>query len=299
MGTALTNADGTITDPWKATSLHPVFGAEISGYPPLSEWSPADGQRLSDFVGRYGIALLRGHDPTKQEFADWSRNLGSLWTPPIVKGRYVADATLPVLLITNLDADGKIIPANPRFEALSLANQLWHTDATFVRPGASISSLLGLVVPPEGADTDFCDTRVAYEQLPETKSDRLHDMVAWHSYLHSRTLAGFTDWNDEDREALPSIPHPLVRWHHPSKRHSIVLASHIEKIDGLSPEQSKELVDELMEVATIDANVYTHKWRKGDIILWDNRCTMHRATPFDHNKYGRSMWSTRVVESIC
>jgi alpha-ketoglutarate-dependent 2,4-dichlorophenoxyacetate dioxygenase len=156
--------------------------------------------------------------------------------------------------------------------------------------------LLGKIIPPSGGNTEFCDLRHAWDRLSAQEQERFRGMTASHSIIHSRTLTGYTDWTDEIRARLPSIPRPLVRDHEETGRTALLIASHIEKLTGLGTEESTALVADLTARATTADNVYAHVWRPGDLLLWDNRCVMHRATHYEMDKYPRDVRTARLVD---
>jgi alpha-ketoglutarate-dependent 2,4-dichlorophenoxyacetate dioxygenase len=179
--------------------------------------------------------------------------------------------------ISNLDETGSILDDSDYRLMSSLANRLWHTDSSFKRIPARYSILSARTLPSKGGDTEFVDMRAAYDDLPEARKAEIADYVCEHSIMHSRATIGFTDFTDEEHAALPPVPQVLVRTHPGSKRKTLYLASHASRIRGLPVPQSRMLLFELMEHATQRKYVYTHHWKAGDVLIWDNRCTMHRG----------------------
>ena len=157
--------------------------------------------------------------------------------------------------------------------------------------------LLGRIVPPSGGETEFCDLRHAWDRLSADEKARLRGMTASHSIIHSRTLTGCHEWAEGVRERLPSIDRPLVDEHEETGRTALLIASHIEKLTGLTGEETVALVADLTARAATPDNAYRHAWQPGDLLLWDNRCVMHRATPFEMGKYPRDVRSTRLVDT--
>jgi len=199
--------------------------------------------------------------------------------------------------ISNLDDKGAILKKDDVRRLINLSNQLWHTDSSFKQIPASISMLSAQEITPVGGGTEFADMRAAWDALLDEKKRKLEGLIAIHDYFHSRSLTGF-DVNgvpDEWRKQQPPVPQVLVRTHPGSKRKSLYLASHISAIQGMSREQSDQLVQELMRHATQPQFVYRHRWRVNDIVIWDNRCTMHRGQPFNE-AYRRSMRRATVQD---
>jgi len=191
--------------------------------------------------------------------------------------------------ISNLDEDGQILAADDRRRLFSLGNRLWHSDSSFKSTPALYSMLHGRVVPPEGGATEFADMRAAWDALPEKMQAKLKPLTCWHSLLYSRALLGFTDYTDDERLRFAPVPQRMVRRHPGSNRLSLFLSSHIGEIDGLPKPEAMILVRELMEFATQRQFVYPHAWKQWDLVIWDNRATMHRATAYDDKAYPRDM----------
>jgi alpha-ketoglutarate-dependent 2,4-dichlorophenoxyacetate dioxygenase len=166
-----------------------------------------------------------------------------------------------------------------------------------MRPRVTLSMLFGLMIPPEGGNTEFCDTRLAYEALTPEQQARLALLTATHSTLHSRKLTGFTDWSEEALAMLGAVERPLIGYHEETGRKTLALASHIAALSGYSEEDSAPVLRDLTERATVPENCYAHRWREGDFLLWDNRAVMHRARPFDMTRHGRDMRSVRLVDT--
>lgn len=177
----------------------------------------------------------------------------------------------------------------------SLGNRLWHTDYTFKETPGKYSLLHACVVPSDGGETQFADLRAAYDALSDTMKVRLEGLVAEHSLLYSRGTIGFTDFSEEERAKLPSASQVLVRVHPGSGRRTLYLASHAMRIDGMPVPEGRILLRDLMEHATLPQFVYTHRWRAGDVVMWDNRCTMHRAREYDARQV-RELHRTTVME---
>jgi alpha-ketoglutarate-dependent 2,4-dichlorophenoxyacetate dioxygenase len=190
--------------------------------------------------------------------------------------------------ISNLDASGEIMQADDRRRHYTLGNRLWHTDASFVDPPGRYSMLHARVVPPVPADTEFADMRAAYEALSADMKAQLEGLRAHHSVAYSRHVLGF-EFSAEEQEKLTGAIHPLVRIIPRSLRRSLYLASHQSRIIDWPIPEGRLLLRDLMEHATQPEFVYRHAWRVGDLVIWDNRATMHRARPFDDAKYRREL----------
>jgi alpha-ketoglutarate-dependent 2,4-dichlorophenoxyacetate dioxygenase len=197
--------------------------------------------------------------------------------------------------VGNLAVDGSILPEDDRRRAFNRGNLLWHSDASFDANRAVFSMLSAHAVPPEGADTEYADMRAAYEALPDRRKAEIEDLVAEHSIWYSRALGGMSATADEQK-TRPPAQHKLVHVHPGSGRKALYLASHASHIVGWPIEKGRALLDELTAFATRPQFVYRHAWRPGDLVVWDNQCTMHRGTPFDDTRYPRDMRRATTLE---
>jgi alpha-ketoglutarate-dependent 2,4-dichlorophenoxyacetate dioxygenase len=191
--------------------------------------------------------------------------------------------------IANLDASGNIWASDNRLRLFQMGNRLWHTDSSFKQPTGYTSMLYARSVAPIGGHTQFADLRAAYDALPAERRARLKGLVAEHSLLFSRRRLGFTNFTDDERLAFTPLPRPLVRAIPESGRQSLYLASHVGRIRGMPDDEAMALIDELTAHATQPQFIHTHRWRVGDLVMWDNRCTMHRGTEFDDLRWRRDM----------
>jgi alpha-ketoglutarate-dependent 2,4-dichlorophenoxyacetate dioxygenase len=178
-----------------------------------------------------------------------------------------------------------------------LVTQLWHTDLSFRQASATWSILHAKVIPPAGGDTEFADTRAGYDELPDAMKTRLESLVAEHSLWHSSAKRGGYLPTEEERRSIPPARHKLVQRHPVSGRNALYISSHASHIIGMPFEEGETLLDELIEFATQPQFVYCHKWHVGDLVIWDNRCTMHRATPFEATDHVRDMWRTTITQT--
>ena len=190
--------------------------------------------------------------------------------------------------ISNVGANGQILAADDRRREYSLGNRLWHTDASFEDPPGRYSMLHARVIPSQHADTEFADMRAAWDALdPKTKA-QIDGLKVHHSIAYSRQVLGF-EFSADEAAKLPGAVHPLVRTLPRSGRRSLYLASHANRIEGMGIPDGRLLIRELTEHATQPAFVHRHRWRVGDLVIWDNRCTMHRATRFDDSSERREL----------
>jgi alpha-ketoglutarate-dependent 2,4-dichlorophenoxyacetate dioxygenase len=270
--------------------LHPHFVGEVS---PVDLRRARDEDTLAQIrAGMDEYAILVFHDQpfTDEEHLAFAQRLdGALHTrtgaAAIGKSRLGSEALSD---ISNLDEHGDIQQADDRRRMYSLGNRLWHTDASFVDPPGRYSMLSAKVVPPVAADTEFADMRAAYDALPAELKARLEGLRVHHSIAHSRQTLGF-EFSEDEQEKLKGAVHPLVRTIPRSGRRSIYVASHASRILGWPVPEGRLLLRDLIEHATQPEFVYRHAWRVGDLVIWDNRATMHRARPFEDATYRREL----------
>jgi alpha-ketoglutarate-dependent 2,4-dichlorophenoxyacetate dioxygenase len=177
-----------------------------------------------------------------------------------------------------------------------MGNRLWHTDSSFKRVPALASLLYCRSTPPVGGQTEFADMRTAYDMLDAGMKARLQGLVAEHAIMYSRARLGFTDFSDEEQRTYPPVPQTMVRRHAGSGRMSLYLASHVGRIFGMSDAEAQTLLQQLIEHATQRQFVYAHRWRVHDLVVWDNRCTMHRGKPYDDLRWPRDMQRATVSD---
>ena len=198
--------------------------------------------------------------------------------------------------VSNLDHDNRILPAESRKRQSGLANRLWHTDSSFRHVPARASLLYSRQVAPIGGHTQFADMRAAWDALTEATKKHIDGLVAEHSIFHSRAKIGFTDYTERERAALPGALQVLVRTIPESGRRALYLASHAFRIVGMPDAEATQLLEDLMAHATQRQFVHTHRWRANDLVMWDNRCTMHRGTEYDERRWKRDMHRATVSD---
>ena len=270
--------------------LHPHFVAEVS---PVDLKGVHDAETLARIragMDEFAVLVFRDQVWSDAEHLDFAQRLdGMLHTKlgisALQKNRFGNEALGD---ISNLDENGEIMRSDNRKRMYGLGNRLWHTDASFQDPPGRYSMLSAKVVPPVPADTEYADMRAAYDALPEEEKARLDGLRAHHSIAHSRQTLGF-EFSENEQEALKGAVHPLVRTIPRSKRRSLYLASHASRIVEWPVPEGRLLLRDLIEHATQPAFVYRHQWRVGDLVIWDNRATMHRARPFDDARYRREL----------
>ena len=279
--------------------LHPHVGAEITGIDLRRPVPPETFAEVEAALNKHAVLIFPAQPITNQQQIVFSRLFGPLETSPDYAGsqktrlrhREIAD-------ISNLDFEGRVMSGDDKRLLFNRGNQLWHTDSSFRYVPARCSLLSAHEVPPTGGETEFADLRAAYDALSEAKKRELDGLVAEHSIMHSRAKTGFTEFNPDIRRQLPPVPQIIVRTHPGSGRKSLYLASHASHIIGWPVEEGRRLIDELIAFATQPQFVYQHRWRVGDLVIWDDRCTMHRGREYDDTKCRRDMHRTTVSDEI-
>ena len=275
----------------------PGFVAEIGDANLSTPLEPADLLAIKEAFTTYAVLIFPDQHLSQDQHLDFARNFGPLETTIAL---FRKDAKLRVRKefadVSNLDPDNKVWGENSRRRMFELGNRLWHTDSSFKRLPARASLLYARSIPPIGGHTEFADERAAYEALPEDLKRRLQGLVAEHSIFNSRARLGFTEFSDEEREGMPPVPQALVRVIPESGRKSLYLASHAGRIFGMPEPEGRALIDELIAHATQRQFVYTHRWRVHDLVIWDDRCTMHRGSEFDDLRWKRDMQRATVCD---
>lgn len=262
--------------------LHPLFAAEVIGLDTSVAPSQATIDEFERAMARYAVCVIRNASLNDADHIRFSRAFGPLELPPGGRGRIAPE----LYDISNLDAKGEIIPFDPNAKAQPIDFERFHTDSPFNSQPTKYSFLLAYVAPPVGADTLFIDTRAVYDDLPQSMKDRIEGLVAEHDMFKALERTGVQFGDDKMRRMFPTMPHPLVRTS-ASGRKALYLGWHAIGIVGWPVKEAQALLDELFAFATQEKYLYAHKWRQGDMVVWDNRCTMHSATSFERYKYKR------------
>ncbi len=264
----------------QVSPLHPHLGAEVRGVDLTRTPTPAVFAEIEAAFNRHGILVFVEQPVTDEQQLAFSQLFGPLEVNPNYAGAKMR-LRPDVADISNLDAEGRVLARDDRRNLFNLGNQLWHTDSSFKRIPAKCSLLSARELPSSGGETEFADLRAAWDALPEARKRELDGLVVEHSIFHSRSQIAFADFNDEIFKELPPVPQALVRHHPASGRTSLYLASHASHIIGWPIEKGRALIEELIAFATQPQFLYQHRWTVGDLIIWDNRCTMHRGRPYD------------------
>jgi alpha-ketoglutarate-dependent 2,4-dichlorophenoxyacetate dioxygenase len=276
--------------------LHPTFAAEASAVELRVVHDEATLAAIRAGMDRYGVLVFRNQPFSDDEQLEFAQRFdGKLHTQTsqavLVKNRLGTEALSD---ISNVGPNGEILPPNDRRRMGALANRLWHTDASFVNPPGRYSLLSARVLPPVSADTEFADMRGAWDALNGDTKATIENLRVHHSIAYSRETLGFV-FTPEEKEKLKGAVQPLVRTLRDGRR-SLYLASHASSIIDWPLAEGRLLIRDLMEHATQPRFVFRHVWREGDLVIWDNRTTMHRATAFDDKKYRRELRRTTTLD---
>jgi alpha-ketoglutarate-dependent 2,4-dichlorophenoxyacetate dioxygenase len=257
--------------------LGPGFAAELRGVT-LGEIASRDAAYAAARAAfeEHSVLVFRGQDVSNDSQLEFSRRFGP---PEITKVGSLGTGSHFVIL-TTIGPDGKVVPADHRYAMRNKANQLWHTDSSFKSVPALTSILSARTIPDNGGETEFVSTRLAYDRLDLTARQKLDNSFAWHHYGYSRGKIAAGLATGDELAALPPQCWRMV-WKNPvNGRKALYLASHAYAVEGLEPAAGEKLIEELTQAATAPGTSYVHAWKTGDVVMWDNRATMHRGRPW-------------------
>jgi alpha-ketoglutarate-dependent 2,4-dichlorophenoxyacetate dioxygenase len=273
------------------------FGAEIGDVDLAKPLAATELEAIKQAFWKYSVVVFPEQHLDADQHLDFARHFGPLETSIAV---YRTDESLRIRSelsdVSNLAPDGRVWGQDSRHRMMQLGNRLWHTDSSFKRLPALCSLLYARSIAPVGGHTEFADERAAYDALPEAMKRKLDGLVAEHSIFTSRARIGFTGFSDNEHTSMPPVPQVLVRTIAQSGRKSLYVASHAGRIFGMPEAEGRALIDELIAHATQRQFVYTHRWRLNDLVMWDNRCTMHRGTEFDDLRWQRDVQRATVSD---
>ncbi len=269
------------------------IGARMTGVDVRKPLTSAEIEAIEAAMDKHAMLVLPGQDITDEQQLAFSRNFGPL-EDGANSGARDSELRLPVVFadVSNLDKSGRIAARNNKKRMAALANRLWHTDASFRVVPARYSILSGRIVVTDGGNTEFADMRAAYDALDERTKAEIEDLVCEHSLIYSREQLGFTEFLPDERVAMKPVRQRLVRTHPVTGRKSLFLASHIGGIVGWPRPEAMAFIRDLIEHATQREFVYSHRWTQFDLVIWDNRTTMHRVRRFDDLNAVRDMRRT-------
>jgi alpha-ketoglutarate-dependent 2,4-dichlorophenoxyacetate dioxygenase len=267
--------------------LHPVFAAEVSGVDCRRPLNSEEVAAIEEAMDEYAVLVFPEQDLSDAEQIAFTRHFGELErynTPGHIRNREDNRLGPGIADFSNLDKSGALMSTEDRVWFFKLADRLWHSDSSFRPVPAKYSLLSGRVIPSWGANTEFADMRAAYDALDERTKVEIEDLVCEHSLAYSREAIGFTQLTDGELEAFRPVRQPLVRTHPVTGRKSLFLAAHAGAIVGWPVPEARMFLRDLTEHATQREFAYSHRWRQHDLVMWDNRTTMHRARRFDYRE---------------
>ncbi len=266
--------------------LQPLFAGEVSGIDITRPITPADVAAIEAGMDRYAVLVFRDQHLTDEaqlaftlNFGELEHTRGNAITKPAEMRLNPAFAD-----VSNLDKDNRPLARESRRRLYALGNRLWHSDSSFRAIPATYSLLSGRVVAEKGGNTEFADMRAAYDALDAATQAEIEDLVCEHSLMYSREQLGFGEFDADEREAMHPVRQRLVRTHPVTGRKSLYLSAHIGTILGWPVPEARAFIRDLMEHATQPQFVYAHHWRQWDLVMWDNRQTMHRVRRYDDTK---------------
>jgi alpha-ketoglutarate-dependent 2,4-dichlorophenoxyacetate dioxygenase len=273
------------------TRLAPHFAARVDGADITRPLDDATWAAIRAAFEEHSVLVFRGQPLDDEAQIAFSRRFGEL---EVTRSMNPAAGT-PFARQSNLDIKtGEVIPPDDRRMIYQLANMLWHSDSSFKAVPSLCSLLSGRIVPPEGGATEFASTRAAYPSLPEPLKRRVETAVAVHDFAWSRAQVRPGFFTAEERAVYPPVRHRLVRANPVNGRRALFLGAHASHIDGLPIDEGRELLNTLLDHVTQPEFRYRHEWQQGDLVIWDNRCVLHRATPYDTTRHQRLMQRTTV-----
>jgi alpha-ketoglutarate-dependent 2,4-dichlorophenoxyacetate dioxygenase len=273
--------------------LRPGFAARLTGLDVRRALSPGEVANVEQAMDRFAVVVLPGQDITDEQQLAFTRNFGPLEEGANSTVRNTELRLVPAFAdVSNLDRSGAVLARDNKRRMASLGNRLWHSDASFRTVPARYSLLSGRVVAAEGGNTEFADMRAAYDALDAATKAEVEDLVCEHSLIYSREQLGFADFLADERVNMKPVLQRLVRTHPVTGRKSLFLSAHIGAIVGWPRPEALAFIRDLSEHATQPRFVYSHRWTQNDLVIWDNRTTMHRVRRFDDLNVVRDMRRT-------
>jgi len=275
--------------------LHPLFVAEVTGIDITVPVSRDDFRVIWDAFNEHQILVFRNQPFDDETQMAFSRNFGELERMEAHPANNFNPGHISVM--TNLDPQGNLLPLNHPAIIHRLRNEEWHTDSSFKPIGALASLLSGRIVPPVGGNTEFASARAAYAAFPEQRKASFEGLKVIHRLTSLEEGTDSKAYSEEQKQRL-TVVHPLVRTNPVNGRKNFYIGSHANEVIGMPAAQSKALLEELSEFCTRPQFVYSHPWREHDLVIWDNRCALHRATTFDKTQYRRKLHRTTVAGTM-
>ena len=264
----------------------PCFAGEVTGIDLTKPLLSGVAQEIHDAMDEYAVLVFPDQNFTDETQIAFTEHLGEIEHSIGAGLRKPDEYRLSTHFadVSNLDKENKVYGREDRRRLFAIGNRLWHSDSSFKVVPAKYSLLHARAIPSKGGNTEFADMRTAYDDLDNEMKEHIDDMIAEHTQIHSRRSVGFEEFDEEERIRMAPVKQRLVRIHPSTGRKSLYLSSHAGRIDGVPVTEAMLLLKDLTEHATQREYVYSHKWRLHDLVIWDNRRTMHRARPFPEHE---------------
>jgi alpha-ketoglutarate-dependent 2,4-dichlorophenoxyacetate dioxygenase len=271
--------------------IHKDFGAQISNVDLSISITKQDVEAILKAIDDFSFLIFPNQSLQDDSHLEFTKLLGTPEPNHVAQGR---DGIINYFgTIGNVQANGTVQGNNHQQTKFLTGNNLWHTDSSFRKVPSFVSIMMAYEVPEEGGETQFVSARSAYARLPDYMKEKIDPLEVIHDYVFSRSKVAEVD--PKHAASLPPITQRLVRENPNTGAKNFYIGSHAKEIVGWNYEDSRSLLDELLAGTVVDANVYTHAWKPGDLVIWDNRCILHRGTGYDADKYRRFMRQTRVA----
>jgi alpha-ketoglutarate-dependent 2,4-dichlorophenoxyacetate dioxygenase len=280
------------------TELCATFAAEVSKINISKELSDEAVDELRTAIDKYGVLVFRDQPLSDEQQVRFSEYFGDIEIADLKNNiTKTSERRLSQMFsdISNLDKDQNILEKDGRQRLFNLGNRIWHSDSSFRPVPARYSLLSARAVPVAGGDTQYADMHAAYDSLDAETLTEISDLQCEHSLLYSRARLGMAEFTEQEKADFNPVTQPLVRTHPSTKRKSLFLSSHIGSVIGLTKPDGRLLIEELTEFATQEKFVYTHRWKKDDLVMWDNRRTMHRARKYEDTVEKRDLRRTTIA----
>ena len=266
------------------------IGIEITGLDTKIDLNEKLKNKISEMLSEYSVVVIRNQNITNDEHIKFSENFGDLELTKV--GTDGSGSKL--IILRNFDEEGKIVPSTDRQRLNNLANQEWHSDSSFKKIPSKMSILSAKIIPSLGGNTEFLSMRASYNALPHDLKLKIDDKVCWHDYSHGRSKVDPNLVTPEEKQALPPVKQKLVLGNNKHGK-SLYLGAHCRNVDGMSDNDSKDLLAEINLYIDHEKFVYSHVWKPYDLIMWDNRAVLHRATPVKGKIEKRLMVRTTIA----
>ncbi len=270
--------------------LHAEFGARVVGVDLSQPVDESTFEMIDTAINRYSILLFEDQSMNDAAQLDFTRRFGPLEEEHVTY--YSRGEITYIGLVGNVDADGEKVPA-PRVHS-ARGNEMWHSDSSFREIPALYSILCAYEVPDEGGETEFASARAAWVRLDDATRELIHDRIGIHDYIYSRTKVSEDAVNLSQRTYMHPVRQRLVRQNPVTRDKNLYVGSHVKQIEGMPEQKAKPLIKRLIDEVTRDESVHRHRWQPGDVMIWDNRCVLHRGCGYDAGKFRRRMHQTRV-----